>query len=71
MDTGFLFNNLSVGPLIQKVIDVASTNNFTDAFYWQIYDNEELSPGVPRGYYLIDRTGSYSAAGTKMLSVLA
>jgi hypothetical protein len=27
--------------------------------------------GNPRGYYLIDNTGSYSQAGTKYLSLLA
>lgn len=70
-DSGFIFNGLSAGPLIQKVTDIANANNFTDMYYWQIYDNEELSPGNPRGYYLIDRTGSYSQAGTKYLSLLA
>jgi len=70
-DSGFLFNNLSPGPLIQKVTDIANANNFTDMYYWEIYDNEELSPGNPRGYYLIDKTGSYSRAGTKYLSLLA
>lgn len=47
-DSNFLFNNLSVAPLIQKVTDIANANNFTDMFYWQIYDNEEISPRKPK-----------------------
>jgi exo-beta-1,3-glucanase (GH17 family) len=46
-DPDFTFHNLSVGPLIQKVTDIANANNFTDMYYWQIYDNEELSPRQP------------------------
>ncbi len=46
-DPGFRFHNLSVAPLIQKVTDIANANNFTDMYYWQIYDNEELSPREP------------------------
>ncbi len=66
-----------VGNLIQIVLDVAQAEGVTDAVYWQIFDNEEQSPGVPRGFSLYDRDGNavtpgaLNAAGLKYQALLA
>ncbi len=60
-----------VGSLIQNVLDVGTELGWTHAVYWQIADNEETSPGVPRGFYIIKPDTTYSLAGQKFLSVFA
>lgn len=68
---------LDTGALIQRVIDTAEDLGVTDLVYWQIFDNEEQSPGVPRGFSLYDRNGnnttpgSLNDAGTKYQALLA
>ncbi len=75
-DAGFISLGLDVGALIQKAIDTANTLGVTDMIYWQICDNEENSPGVPRGYNIYTRNGSsttvgaLSGAGTKYAAIL-
>lgn len=54
---------LNMGGLIQRVIDTADAEGCTDVVYWQIFDNEEQSPGVPRGFSLYDRNGSGTTPG--------
>jgi len=59
------FNGTSpnVGQLIQKVIDVGNTLGIQGAAWWQILDNEQQSPGVPRGFGLYNRNGSSTTVG--------
>lgn len=54
---------LDVGRLIQKVIDTAAAVGLVGVIWWQIFDNEEQSPGVPRGFCLYDRDGSNTVSG--------
>lgn len=66
------FNSLSLdgGALVQKVSDVGDALGITDCVFWELYDNEEQSPGVPRGYYVYDETGALSAQGTKLATLI-
>lgn len=67
---------LDIGAMIQQVLDTADDLGLEGAIWWQILDNEEQSPGVPRGFGLYDRNGSsttvgaLNAAGTKFQSIL-
>ena len=63
----FISKGLDAGGLLNKVIQVADAQSLTDVIYWQIFDNEEISPGNPRGYYLYKRDSSYSQAGSQWL----
>jgi hypothetical protein len=75
-DPGYQSLSLNTGNLIQKVIDTANSLGFTDVVWWQIVDNDELSPGNPRGYDLYIKSGSsnvvgaLSDAGVKYQSIL-
>ena len=55
-----------VGAMIQVVYDVALEEGVEVLIYWQVFDNEETSPGVPRGFYTVKPDGSVSVAGAKM-----
>ena len=55
-----------VGAMIQVVYDVALAEGVTILLYWQVFDNEESSPGVPRGFFTVKPDGSTSVAGAKM-----
>ncbi len=55
---------LDVGRLIQKVVDVGTAIGLAGLIWWQILDNEEQSPGVPRGFCLYDRNGNSTTAGS-------
>jgi hypothetical protein len=59
------FDGLDVGRLIQKVIDIADSLGIIGAIWWQILDNEELSPGVPRGFGLYERNGGSNVVGAR------
>ncbi len=67
---------LSMAGLIQQVIDTSNALGVTDLVYWQIFDNEEQSPGIPRGFSLYSRDanntvpGALNAAGTYYQSIL-
>lgn len=69
-EPGFSGLGLNLGALIQKVIDTADALGFTDMVFWNLFDNEEQSPGVPRGYYVYDETLTLSDQGTKLATVL-
>ncbi len=74
--TNFTGLGLDVGRLIQKVIDTADDLGMAGVIYWQVFDNEEQSPGVTRGFHLYTRDGNastpgaLSAAGVKYASIL-
>lgn len=58
-----------VGAMIQVVYDIAVAEGVTDFIYWQVFDNEETSPGVPRGFYTMKPDGTSSVAGTKLVAL--
>ena len=59
------------GEAIEQVVDTAAALGLLGHIYWQVYDNEEISPGVPRGYYLVKPNGDQSAAGLKIISLVS
>lgn len=69
-EPSFTGPGLNVGNLIQKVIDVGDSLGVTASVYWNWTDNEEISPGNPRGYYLIKPDTTMSGAGIKWLAIL-
>lgn len=62
-EPSFTSLGLDVGSLIQCVIDNASLNGVSGCIWWQIFDNEEQSPGVPRGFGLYNRNGTSTSPG--------
>lgn len=74
--TNFTGGGLTAGPLIQQVIDTATALNLAGVIWWQIFDNEEQSPGVTRGFHLYARNanattpGALSPAGVKYDAIL-
>ena len=69
-ESGFASLGLDLGDLIQKVSNVGDALGITDCVFWQLYDNEEQSPGVPRGFYVYDETGALSEQGTKLAALI-
>jgi hypothetical protein len=62
-ETQFTFHSLDVASLIQKVIDMANTLGVIGVSWWQIFDNEEQSAGVPRGFGIYSRDGNAATPG--------
>lgn len=60
----------SVDPMIRVIHDVAEDEGATMLLYWQTFDNEETSPGVPRGFYLVKPDGSSSQATITLEALL-
>ncbi len=56
-------------PMINALHSIASAAGVTDFIYWQAFDNEELLPGVPRGFYTVKPDGSTSMAGAAMAAL--
>lgn len=59
-----------VGAMIQVIYDIALSEGVVDFIYWEVFDNEETSPGVPRGFYTVKPDGTLSVAGTKLETLL-
>jgi hypothetical protein len=59
----FTVHGMDVGDLIDKVIAVATSLGVAGCVWWQLFDNEEQSPGVPRGFGLYSRNGSSTTPG--------
>lgn len=62
-----------IAPMIQDVYDAALAHAVRWFIYWQIFDNEYITPGVPasgdRGYGAIRRDGTVGVAGAKMTAL--
>jgi len=69
-EASFIAKNLDVGGLMQRIFDVANALNMSLVSFWNITDNEEQSPGVPRGYYIYKPDTLLSAQGAKYASIL-
>lgn len=59
-----------VGAMIDVVHAIALAHGVTDFIYWQVFDNEETSPGVPRGFYTVRPDGTTSVAGAAMIALI-
>lgn len=55
-----------VGAMIRVISDVAKSYGVKWLTYWEVFDNEEYSPGVPRGFYTHKPGGALSVAGTTL-----
>lgn len=54
---------LSIESMIQQLIDTSTDLGIEGLIWWQVFDNEEQSPGVPRGFSCYDRNGSSTTHG--------
>lgn len=59
----FTVHSLDVPRLIDKVIAVTNDLGFKGCIWWQLFDNEEQSPGVPRGFGVYSRNGIATTPG--------
>jgi hypothetical protein len=59
-----------IAPMINAVHSIALAAGCKNFIYWQVFDNEESSPGVPRGFYTVRPDGSTSVAGTAMAALI-
>lgn len=60
----------SVEPMINALHAIALAAGVVEFIYWQWADNEETSPGVPRGFYVVKPDGALSGAGTALAALL-
>lgn len=58
--TGF-----DVGGFLDRILSVSDELGLTHLVWWQLFDNEEQSPGVPRGYGLFDRDADEATPGAR------
>ena len=60
-----------IGAMVTRTYEIASeVGALVDFIYWEVFDNEEYSPGVPRGFYVVKPDGTTSAAGTALEALL-
>lgn len=62
--------NLNVGSLIQQVVNTSNSLGMPYLAFWELFDNEEQSPGVPRGFYIFNTSMSLGQQGTKYQTLL-
>lgn len=55
-----------VGVMINDVAAICAAYGVTDFVYWEVFDNEEITPGVPAGYWTVKPDGSVSVAGAAL-----
>lgn len=56
---------LDAGGLVAAVISNADSLGLLDTVFWQLFDNEEISPGNPRGYAIYDTSLTLTVQGQK------
>jgi hypothetical protein len=69
-ETWFTDLGLDTDGLIGQVVDTATALDMTHVVLWTYRDNEEQSPGVPRGFYVRKPDGSLSSQGAAMIARL-
>ncbi len=74
-DPYFMSLSYNVGALWAKVISVATTLGIVGEVPWELLDNEQVSPGVYRGFTMYDPNGPtvvgpLNASGTYFASIL-
>lgn len=62
-DPTFVAGSYDIAALILKVINVANSLGCAGEIYWQVLDNEQQSPGIPRGFGLYTRNGNSTTVG--------
>lgn len=68
VEAWFIALNLDTAGLIDRIVDTTTALGMTDVILWQHRDNEEQSPGVPRGFYVILPNGTTSAQGAAFIA---
>ncbi len=66
----FVGAGFDAGALVQKVVDVAAAEGFTDCVFWNYWDNEQQSPGVPVGFYVRRPNGTLSSQGDRYVNYI-
>lgn len=69
-ESWFASQSLDVDSLVGRVVDTAAALGMLYCVFWTYRDNEEQSPGVPRGFYVRLPNGSLSAQGAAMITRL-
>lgn len=62
-DPSFTSLSLNAGTMMTRTLDLCESLGMWGFFPWNLFDNEELSPGVPRGYYMVKPDGALSDQG--------
>lgn len=60
----------NVGDMINVVHAIALSEGVDTLIYWQVFDNEETSPSVPRGFYIVKPDGSSSQASSALVALI-
>lgn len=59
------------GTMVTATYNIAAQFPLMKHFiFWQIFDNEEISPGVPRGFYVVKPDGTTSDSGLALEALL-
>lgn len=64
----FAGSGLDAGGLVAKVVQTAEQVGFTDCVFWNFWDNEQQSPGVPVGFYIYDENGDLGSQGAEYVN---
>jgi hypothetical protein len=67
-DPWFVSQSYDVAALWAKVISAADSLGIVGEIPWQILDNEEQSPGVPRGFAMYNRNANSNVVGSRNAS---
>ncbi len=68
--TSLVSGGLSVAGIVDRVVDTADALGMEACIMWTYRDNEEQSPGVPRGFYVRKPDGNLSAQGSALIARL-
>ncbi len=68
--TSLVSGGLSVSGIMNRVIDTVNALGMGQCIFWTYRDNEEQSPGVPRGFYVRKPDGNLSAQGSALIARL-
>lgn len=68
-EAGFISLGLNMAQLVAKVRTVAQSLGITDCAFWQLFDNEEQSLGVIRGFAVYDRSLALTDQGAALVGV--
>lgn len=67
-DPLFVSLGYDIPALWSKAISVAQSLGIVGGIPWELLDNEEQSPGVPRGFLMYDRNGNSTTVGPLSVS---
>lgn len=58
-----------ITPMINAFATAARNVGTKDFVYWEVFDNEESSPGNPKGYWTVKPDGTVTVAGAAMAAL--